>query len=124
MKIRPEISSVSSTLTTPSGNKIPIIDSSLAETTVMVKDGVSIVIGGLRKDERTTNRKKIPGLGDLPLIGQPLFNSSNDKLVHTELLILITPHIVYGDELVSGDAKRDGKRFMSYMDYAQPVTRS
>jgi len=47
MKVKPEISSVVSSLTTPSGNKIPIIDTSMAETTVMVRDGATIVIGGL-----------------------------------------------------------------------------
>src|SRR5205085_1907856 len=56
MKIKPEVSSVASTLTTPSGNKIPILETSLAETTVMVRDGVSILIGGLRRDEKTEDR--------------------------------------------------------------------
>jgi type II secretory pathway component GspD/PulD (secretin) len=102
MKIKPEISSVTSFLTTPGGNRIPIIDSSQAETTVMVKDGVSIVIGGLRKDEKTENRQKIPFLGDIPILGAP-FNSFSTTSVHTELLILITPHLVDGKTLVSGD---------------------
>ncbi|MFC1700001.1 hypothetical protein ACFL1I_08640, partial [Candidatus Omnitrophota bacterium] len=51
MKIKPEISSVVSTLETTSNNKIPIVDTSTAETTVMVKDGSTIIIGGLRRDE-------------------------------------------------------------------------
>ena len=116
MKIKPEISSVTDFLITPTENKIPIIDSSLAETTVMVKDGSSIVIGGLRRDEKVSTHKKIPGLGDLPLIGKP-FNSKTDKVTHTELLILLTPHIMYGDKLVTGYREAADAPFMSYMDY-------
>ncbi len=123
MKIKPEISSVAEFLTTPSGNKIPIIDSSLAETTVMVQDGVSIIIGGLKKDESTESRKKVPFLGDLPFIGGP-FNSSTKTNVHSELLILLTPHIVYGDTLVdvtgSGTPPVGDTSLMSYADYDVP----
>lgn len=121
MKIKPEISSVSSFLTTPSGNKIPIIDSSLAETSVMVKDGVTLVIGGLRKDERVVNHKKIPFVGDLPVIGYP-FNSKTDHMVHTELLILITPHIMYGDKLVEGSQRSGNFKPIDYTDYEAPKT--
>ena len=117
MKIKPEVSSVVSFLTTPSGNKIPIIDSSVAETSVMVKDGVSIIIGGLRKDEKVEDRRKVPFLGDIPILGIP-FNSFTNGTHHTELLILITPHIVYGDRLVTGTSRLPEERaFMSYTDY-------
>ncbi len=119
MKIKPEVSSVTSFLTTPSGNRIPIIDSSLAETSVMVKDGVSIIIGGLRRDEKVESRRKVPILGDIPLIGAP-FNSYSAGTRHTELLILITPHIVYGDKLVSGSSRMPEET--SYAGYAEYQT--
>ncbi len=125
MKIKPEISSVVDFLVTPSGNRIPIVDSSLAETTVMVKDGVSIIIGGLRRDERVESRKKVPFLGDVPLLGKP-FNSFTKEVIHTELLIVMTPHIVYGDKLVTGSGSTAGESepgeqpFMTYSDYGQP----
>ena len=102
MKIKPEVSSVVSTLTTPSGNKIPIIDTSLAETTVLVKDGATIIIGGLRKEEKSSSYDQVPILGNLPLIGF-LFKSGTKKTERTELLVMLTPHIVEGDELVTGD---------------------
>jgi type IV pilus assembly protein PilQ len=122
MKIKPEVSSVVDTLVTPSGNKIPIIDSSLAETSVMVKDGTSIIIGGLRKDEEDNTRNSVPILGDIPIIGAP-FNSTVKTKIHTELLILITPHIVYGDKFVAGPRMAVDKPYMSYTDYdaANPV---
>jgi type II secretory pathway component GspD/PulD (secretin) len=120
MKIKPEVSSVSTSLVTPSGNKIPILETSVAETTVMVRDGVSIMIGGLRRDEKTENRQKVPLLGDIPILGVP-FNSFTNSTRHTELLILITPHIVYGNTLATGEQRVGDRRFKSYSDYAKTV---
>ncbi|OGW75120.1 MAG: hypothetical protein A2Z72_06830 [Omnitrophica bacterium RBG_13_46_9] len=102
MKIKPEISSVVSTLETPSHNKIPIIDTSMAETTVMVKDGATIIIGGLRKEEKNKSYDQLPYLGNIPVIGF-IFKSGNQKTERTELLIMITPHIVSGDSLTTGN---------------------
>jgi len=104
MKVKPEISSVVSTLTTPSNNKIPIIDTSMAETTVMVKDGCTIVIGGLRKDEKTTDSNGLPYLSDIPLVGT-LFKSGTNAKIRTELIILMTPHVISGDSLTTGDER-------------------
>ncbi|MFH1640649.1 MAG: secretin N-terminal domain-containing protein, partial [Candidatus Omnitrophota bacterium] len=101
MKVKPEISSVSGVLTTPTNNKIPIIDTSMAETTVMMKDNVTLIIGGLRKEEKTSVADQFPFLGNIPLLGS-LFRSGGNKLVRTELLILITPHIISCNEFVTG----------------------
>ena len=116
MKLKPEVSSVVDTLVTPSGNKIPIIDSSLAETSVMVKDGITILIGGLRQDEVTDSHKKIPVISDIPIIGAP-FNNKTSTKKHTELLILITPHIIYGDDFKTGERKAGELPYMPYSDY-------
>lgn len=107
MKIKPEISSVVDTLITAQENEIPIIDTSTAETTVMVKDGSSIIIGGLRKDEKTGSEEKVPFLGDIPILGF-LFSSGYTKTERTELLIVITPHIVSGEILTTGDDRELG----------------
>jgi type II secretory pathway component GspD/PulD (secretin) len=104
MKIKPEISSVSSTLTTPTNNKIPIIDTSLAETTVMVKDGTSVIISGLRREEVVKSYEQLPILGSIPFLNYA-FRSGNEKTERTELLILLTPHIISGVQLTSGDEK-------------------
>ena len=98
MKIRPEISS-SERVDITSENQvtqIPIVSTSETETTVMVKDGVTIIIGGLRKDSRTKTVKKIPLLGDIPWLGA-LFRSTSDELIKNELVILLTPHITSGE---------------------------
>lgn len=104
MKIKPEISSVSSTLTTPTNNKIPIIDTSMVETTVMVKDGVSVIISGLRKDEVTKSYEQVPVLGKIPLLNYA-FRSGYNSVQRTELLIMLTPHIISGTQLTTGDEK-------------------
>ena len=98
MKIKPEISSATRTDITSEGQitQIPIVTTSESETTVMVKDGVTIIIGGLRKDERLKTVKKIPLIGDIPLLGF-FFRSTSDELKKTELVILLTPHIMSGE---------------------------
>ena len=96
MKIRPEVSSVTSTVTTSQNNTIPVVDTSEAETNVMVRDGVTIVIGGLIKDEEVGTIKKVPVLGDVPLLGLAFQNK--DKLVRkTEIVIFLRPRIITGD---------------------------
>jgi type II secretory pathway component GspD/PulD (secretin) len=121
MKIRPEISSVVDTLTTPTNNEIPIVDTSTAETTVMVNDGSTIVIGGLRKDEKVYESKQIPFLNKIPLIGNLLKSQTHDN-EQTELLILITPHIVEGNKLVTGDFNELGEEgIKAYRNYSVQV---
>jgi general secretion pathway protein D/type IV pilus assembly protein PilQ len=98
MKIRPEISSAKSTKIESEGQKsdIPIVTTSEAETTVTIKDGVTIIIGGLKKDQRSKEVRKIPILGDIPLLGY-LFRSTSDESLKDELVILLTPHIISGE---------------------------
>lgn len=79
-------------------------------TNVMVKDGKTIVLGGLFQEETTLSRSQIPLLGDLPIIGE-LFRSINDQSVRTELIVLITPHIINDPEEADGtDRMKDVMR--------------
>ena len=64
-----------------------------AQTVVSMNSGSTVVIGGLIRDDKTTLEKKIPLLGDLPLIGG-LFKFQRDRLQKTNLLIFITPHVM------------------------------
>ena len=110
MKIKPEVSSVTSNLTTSNNNKIPIVETSEAETTVVVKDGVTVVIGGLIKEETVNTTKKVPGLGDIPVLGGAFRNKDN-KFTKTEIAIFLTPRIMTGDvnENMALNASSDGK---------------
>ncbi len=96
MKIKPEVSSVTSNLTTSNNNTIPVVETSEAETTVMVKNGVSIVIGGLIKEEKIKSSRKVPVLGDIPVMGFA-FRSQDDEVSKTEIVIFLTPTIITGD---------------------------
>ncbi len=93
MTIKPEISSQTGTLETPAGAEIPLINTTVVESNVMVKDGTTIVIGGLHKDEATSNKKGLPFLMDLPVVGGA-FQSVSDEVTKTEIVIILTPHIV------------------------------
>lgn len=72
---------------------IPILSTQETSTRVMVKDGETLIIAGLLKDKTTDTKKKIPILGDIPLLGL-LFQKSEKVLEKTDLLIFITPHII------------------------------
>jgi type IV pilus assembly protein PilQ len=63
------------------------------KTNVMVKDGETIVLGGLFRDNITTSRSQIPILGDIPLIGW-IFRGTSDTSRRQEVIILLTPHII------------------------------
>lgn len=96
MKLKPEVSSVTRTLKTSNNNTIPVVDTSEAETTVTVKDGVTIVIGGLIKDEKIVSNNKVPLLGDIPVVGGA-FRNTDDLKRKTEIVLFLTPRIITGD---------------------------
>ncbi len=75
----------------------PIINQREADTTVSVKDGETIILGGIIRNTVTSTVKKIPLLGDIPLIGN-LFKSQDKQDVKTELLVFLTPRVVRDDE--------------------------
>ena len=120
MKIKPEISSVVRTLTTPSRNQIPIVDTSIAETQVMVKDGTTIVLGGLAKEQKQRDNQQIPILGRIPIVGE-LLRRRKQENERQELVVFITPHIVDGETLISGDEKELGGALKSYREYGPIV---
>ncbi|RDH46276.1 type IV pilus secretin PilQ [Zooshikella ganghwensis] len=74
-------------------NGVPAIDTNEVNTTVLVPNGETLVLGGVFENQTTTNESKIPFLGDLPAIGR-LFRSKTDEEKREELLIFITPKIV------------------------------
>lgn len=74
------------------------IDTNKLQTNVLVSDGETVVLGGLYEDESTATIKKVPLLGDIPVVGT-LFKNSAKTVIKRELLIFITPRIV--DDTVS-----------------------
>ncbi|MGE5279547.1 MAG: secretin N-terminal domain-containing protein [Deltaproteobacteria bacterium] len=110
MKIRPEVSSVRETATSPLGSSVPVVETAQAETTVKVRDNVMVMIAGLMKEEVRDTRTKYPWVSDLPLIGW-LFGSKNKQKVKSELAIFLTPHITRGDEERVDAAKEQIKTY-------------
>jgi len=104
MKIKPEVSSKTDTYTTADNNTIPVISTTEAETSIMVKDGATVVIGGLIKDSLTKTSDKIPLLGSIPVVGK-LFSNDTDNKKKEEIVVLLTPHIVAGDSTFTEAAK-------------------
>ncbi len=103
MKIRPEVSTATEFITTgEQKNQIPIVNTSEVETTVRVKDGVTIVIGGLIKDDAAIGNSRVPVLGDIPFLGRA-FRSDTRSTTKEEIVIFLTPHIISGDAPVDPD---------------------
>ncbi len=80
---------------------------------IMVKDGETIVIGGLFRDEMTTTKSQVPILGDLPLVGV-LFRSTADTSQRQEVIILLTCHIIKDTKDTNSEQRKEDvsrKRF-------------
>jgi len=75
-------------------------------TNIMVKDGQTIVIGGLFRDAVTTTRSQVPLLGDLPFIGAA-FRATTDRDVRQEVIVMLTPHIISEPSEASGNARAE-----------------
>jgi type IV pilus assembly protein PilQ len=71
----------------------PVIDEREAITTLLVGDGQTVVLGGLRKKDATLQIDKVPFLGDLPLLGN-LFRFEGEETIVSELVVFITPRII------------------------------
>jgi type II secretory pathway component GspD/PulD (secretin) len=97
---------------------VPIVETRDAETTVMVKDGTTIIIAGLIKDEKRITHNRVPFFGYIPFIGPSLFTNKDEEIVKTETVIFLTPRIITGDKPFNllrdmpekQEAKREVKR--------------
>jgi len=82
---------------------VPVVDAREIDTSLMLKDGQIIVIGGLRRQEKIKQVNQIPILGDIPLLGF-LFRYTNTVLNNTELIVFVSPHIYKEGEPIPEDA--------------------
>jgi len=71
----------------------PSIQQRKIATSVAVQDGETIALGGLIRNQVTKGRSTIPGLGNIPLLGH-IFGDTTGALGRTELVVLLTPHVV------------------------------
>ncbi len=91
LELEPTVSELSGEATS---SQQPIILTQSANTTLMIDDGATAVIGGIMRSKRTTVRRSIPILGSIPLIGDLLFSYNSEREESTELVIFVTPHII------------------------------
>jgi type IV pilus assembly protein PilQ len=103
MHIMPEFSVLVERVTVSSSN-VPVVDTRKFDTTAVVKDGQTVVLGGLRKKDTTQQTNKVPMLGDLPLLGN-LFKFEGEATVVNELVIFITPYIKTDLDLTESESE-------------------
>jgi len=85
--------SVGQLVPSATGGFVPSIDTRNIQTQVLVKDGQTVVLGGIMETERRDSVKKVPGLGDVPVVGN-LFKTKSKINNRDELLIFVTPKIL------------------------------
>jgi len=76
---------------------LPEVDTSNAETTVLIQDGKTIIIAGMIKESVSDSESKIPFLSDIPVLGN-LFKATSNNKETKELVIFLTPRIISGEE--------------------------
>lgn len=96
MRLKPKMSSIVATISSVQGG-IPQVNSTEVETTLMVADGMTIVMAGLKQVQNIHSKSGVPGLMDMPHIGG-LFRKTSDTIASSETVILITPHIIKATE--------------------------
>ena len=110
MELKPSVSEgVIRDVTGSDGSTFTIPDQITQEllTNVVVKDGYTIVLGGLFREETTLTRRQVPILGDIPIIGAA-FKGKDDTTRRSEITFLITPSIMK-DEVLIAEGERAGE---------------
>lgn len=95
MDIKPEVSSVVGSY--DAFRSVPIVRKSLAETSVMIKDGETIIIAGMIDNQTNEDESRIPLVGRIPLLGL-LFKSYREETTSNELIVFLTPRIITGEK--------------------------
>ncbi|HEX9020957.1 MAG TPA: cohesin domain-containing protein [Nitrospirota bacterium] len=103
LKMGLEISTLGDALDFGNGQKQYKFGTRNTDTLVNLRDGESVIIGGLIQDEERKSLNKIPILGDLPILGK-LFSNADNSAVKTDILMSITPNIVRNMELPDKDS--------------------
>lgn len=86
-----------------------------AKTTVVVDDQQTVVIGGLMRDTKEKGAEKVPVLGDLPILGF-LFRNSSERVRKTNLLLILTPHVVRDQRDLRAIFKRKMQERQEFLD--------
>jgi len=119
LKVKPEVSSLDfANALTIQGFVIPALSTRRVESEMDLKDGQSFAIAGLVDNRVTEELEKIPGLGDVPLLGK-LFQSRSLNKSRNELMVLVTPRVV--QPLTPGQAPADPPFLVPFLERAAPA---
>jgi len=86
-------------------SNVPVVDTRKVNTIALVKDGQTVVLGGMRKKDVSKQINKIPLLGDIPLLGG-LFRFEGEDTAVTELIVFITPRVIAQEPVLSSDEQQ------------------
>jgi type II secretory pathway component GspD/PulD (secretin) len=101
LHIQPEFGVFVERVTIATSN-VPVVDTRKVNTIALIRDGQTVVLGGMRKKDVSKQINKIPLLGDLPLVGG-LFRFEGEDTAVTELIVFITPRIIRQEPVLSLD---------------------
>ncbi len=121
LEVHPELSTGS--VEVKNNFTLPQKEVTQVTTNVMTRDGCTVIIGGLMREDLDTSTSQVPLLGSLPGVGF-LFRHKKDTQVKREVLVLITPHIVYEpDSAIEGHKAAAGfhDRHANYADHMSPI---
>jgi type II secretory pathway component GspD/PulD (secretin) len=96
LEVHPELST--GNVRIEDGITLPDKEVTKVTTNVMVRDGCTVILGGLMREDLARTGKQIPWVGSMPIIG-PLFRLTNEKTERREILVLLTPHIVHDPDV-------------------------
>jgi general secretion pathway protein D len=116
IKVGLEVSSLGTAVTNSAGSQAYRVGTRNTSTALRLRDGETQILAGLITDEDRSTADKIPGLGQMPVLGH-LFSSDNGSKSKTEIVLSITPHIV-------GDYKLPNAREMEYWSGTETALRS
>jgi pilus assembly protein CpaC len=117
LKVAPEVSTLDfANAVTMSGFRIPALSTRRTSTELELRDGQTFAIAGLMNQTMTSTMTKIPGIGDIPILGY-LFRSKAAQKNQTELVVMITPQILReGSPGVTNSLPRMAEPFLSPLD--------
>jgi type IV pilus assembly protein PilQ len=123
MEIHPELST--GQVRVEGGVTLPDKEVTKVTTNIMVRDGSTVIIGGLMREDLTKNGRRVPFIGALPWASSlGLFGSKDETSERREILVLVTPRIVYDEELHeegNGAACEFHRRHMIFADKMSPL---
>jgi pilus assembly protein CpaC len=96
LTVDPEVSNIDNSLATTlvaGGSPVPGLSTRKAHTTVKLRQGQTLMIGGLLQLTLNGQTQRIPGLGDLPILG-PFFSNTTSQRIEKELVVLVTPYLI------------------------------